>query len=67
MKSEKIIDNLLFIFHLAAEGKIDRLDFQIMILKKVQHDMGKKAIAAILAKSVPTVGYRLRRLEKLLH
>jgi hypothetical protein len=66
MNKDRIIDNLFFIMHLAAEGKLDKLDFQILVLKKAKADMGKKMIAGILAKHVATVAYRLKRMRKLL-
>ena len=59
-------DNLIFILHLAAQGKLDRLDMQIMCLQSGQADISYGELACLLARPRSTIQMRVKKIRTLL-
>lgn len=61
-----MISNLILIIHLTGQGKLDRLDHQIMAIQSSDYPIGYKRIAAILKKPVSTIQGRIKKIRALM-
>jgi DNA-binding MarR family transcriptional regulator len=59
-------ENLIYILHLAGEGKLDRTDLQILAMQSTRSPIGYGEIAKALRIPRSTVQYKVDRLRTLM-
>ena len=57
--------DLTLIIHLAGEGKLDRLDMQIIAIRENDLHIGYRELSRILKKPCSTIQYRLNKIRKI--
>jgi DNA-binding Lrp family transcriptional regulator len=59
-------DNLILILHLAADGKLDRLDMQILRIQSERGPVGALLLAKTLHTPRATIQFRLKKIKGLM-